>query len=420
MGDRERPRRRVGVFGWGVVAPRSPDVESFAQNLESNETWLAPFQGFGPCNYLVGQPEFDFERYRPWIEERFPPSRFKQLTSKMGEPTLFAIGAFVQALEQNPGIEQDLRDLGGLAHVYVGTGLGDLGTIARTAIEYDRAQRRWNRFWAHPDRNDAVAAFLRGDDRSAHPDAPPDPSDVSGEDEREAAQEAWDEYWMGRSTKLEEFLTELREIESDDVSGDVEAGKAALIRRKMTRIAALRERWGTPTEPWSAVSSNLLWNIHNTPAAQISMLGQITGSTFAPVAACSTFGYTLRLAMDAIDRGEARAVVIGATDPSPHPLTVGTFSTSRVLASDGRLSKPLTGLRGTHASGGSCIWIVGDLEYFTAKGYRPLGLEPIGVGVSSDADHIIAPSARAPAWRCRPSRRRTTASGSAPIRRTST
>ena len=379
-----------------MVAPRSPDIASFLENLQSSESWLTPFDGFGPCNYLVGKPEFDFERYHAWLDERFPPSRFKQLTSKMGEPTLFAIGSFIQALEQNPGIEQELQSLGEQAHVYVGTGLGDLPSIAEIAIGYDKAQRKWNRFWAHPERNRALASHLAGDSPEPHTDAPPDPKGFDDEDDREEATAAWNDYWMRRSPQLEEYLVELREIESDDVQGDVESGKAALIRRKMTRISELRSRYGVPTEPWSSVSANLLWDIHSTPAAQISMLGKITGSTFAPVAACSTFGFALRLAMDAIDRGDAKAVVIGAADPSPHPLTVGTFSSARVLASDGRLSKPLTGLRGTHASGGSCVWILGDMEYFTAKGYRPLGLEPVGVGVSSDADHIITPSSAGP------------------------
>ncbi len=60
------------------------------------------------------------------------------------------------------------------------------------------------------------------------------------------------------------------------------------------------------------------------------------------------------------------------------------------------MSKPLTGLRGTHVAGGSVVWIVGDLEYFTAKGFQPLGMEPLAVGVTSDADHIITPSKEGP------------------------
>ncbi len=68
-------------------------------------------------------------------------------------------------------------------------------------------------------------------------------------------------------------------------------------------------------------------------------------------------------------------------------------------AADGSVSKPMTGLRGTHVAGGSVIWIVGDLDYFTARGFRPLGMEPLAVGVSSDADHIITPSKDGPTRR---------------------
>src|SRR6185295_4197211 len=138
------------------------------------------------------------------------------------------------------------------------------------------------------------------------------------------------------------------------------------------------------------------WNIANTPSAQISMLGKITGTVFAPIAACSTFSVCLKLALDAIDRGEAKLVVLGCADPPPHPLTVGGFYNARVLSADGSLSKPMSGLKGTHVSGGSAIWIVGDLEYAQAKGWKPLGLEPLAVGVTADADHIITPSKDGP------------------------
>jgi 3-oxoacyl-(acyl-carrier-protein) synthase len=75
---------------------------------------------------------------------------------------------------------------------------------------------------------------------------------------------------------------------------------------------------------------------------------------------------------------------------------VGTFYTARVLSNDGRVSKPLTGLRGTHVAGGSCLWIIGDLDWGRARGFTPLGMEPIAVGVSADADHIITPSVEGP------------------------
>src|SRR5690606_34115338 len=180
------------------------------------------------------------------------------------------------------------------------------------------------------------------------------------------------------------------------VEGDVETGKLKVIREKRRRLDRLAEKWKAPEPPWAQVSANLLWNISNTPASQISMLGKITGLAFAPVAACATFGVALKLAIDAIQRGDAKAVVMGATDPPPHPLSVGTFYSARVLSADRSVSKPLTELRGTHVSGGSAIWIVGDHEYFTARGFKPLGMEPVSVGTSADADHIITPSEEGP------------------------
>jgi 3-oxoacyl-(acyl-carrier-protein) synthase len=157
----------------------------------------------------------------------------------------------------------------------------------------------------------------------------------------------------------------------------------------------LQEKWGAPEPPWN-VSANVIWNIHNTPAAQVSILGRITGLAFAPVAACSTFGVALRLAMRAIQCGDAKLVVVGATDPPPHPLVVGAFYNARVLSASRRVSVPLTRLEGTHVAGGSVIWIVGDLDYFRAKGFKPLGMEPVAVGTTSDAHHIITPTVEGP------------------------
>jgi 3-oxoacyl-[acyl-carrier-protein] synthase II len=399
--------RRIGVFGWGIVAPRSPDVASFARNLESADTWLTPFNGYGPDNFLVGCPQFSFADYRPWIAARFPPSRFRQLEEKMDTPALYAIGAFIQALGQNPGLEQELSRLGTRTHVYVGTGLGNLGAIGAGAVALDRAQRRWDRFWA--ERNPELAAY-RERRRSAagatDPEAPaampPDPEvlDPAAADGLVAAEEelqgSWWHFWAGRSEGLRDYLRELAAIEGLSIEGEVERAKMSVLKEKQRRLAQLQKRLGAPPPPWLAVSANLVWNIQNTPAAQVSMLGRITGLTFAPVAACSTFGVALKLAMDAIQRGEASAVVVGATDPPPLPLSVGAFYAARVVAADTTVSKPLTGLRGTHVAGGSVVWIVGDLEHMRARGFRPLGMEPLAVGVSSDADHIITPSTEGP------------------------
>ncbi len=390
--------QRVGVFGWGIVAPRSPNIEAFYKNLESFSSWLSPFNGFGPDNFMVGMPDFCFSDYSAWIDNRFPPKRFPQMVKKMDFPTLYAIGAFIQSLSQNPGIEHELQSLGTQAHVYIGTGVGNLATIHQATLDLQKAQNTWNAFWGDSTRNSALQAYLslQPEEQKSVKGIPPNPGDIP-RSERDEAEKTRLELWTNNSVELQEYLRELAEIESLGIEGKIEANKLNVIREKQRRKARLKAKWGAPDPPWEKVSANLIWNISNTPATQVSMLGKITGFSFAPVAACSTFGVTLKLAIDTIRRGEAKAVVIGATDPPPQPILVAAFYKARILAANGQVSKPLTSLLGTHVSGGSVVWIVGDHEYMTAKGYRPLGLEPLAVGVSSDADHIITPSKEGPA-----------------------
>ncbi len=389
--------RRVGIFGWGVVAPRSPNIDAFYTNLDKGTSWLSSFNGFGPDNFLVGTPDFDFERYKSWIDARFPPNRYRQLAEKMDPTTLHAVGAFIQSLEQNPGIEQELQRLGTKAHIYIGCGVGNIPTIQKCSLDLYRAQRAWNRFWGDPIRNSALKAFQASNEEALRnaDGIPSDPESVVAA-ERDEAEEKWYEYWTEQSPELQDFLKALAEIDGMNVQGDVETGKRRLIKEKQRRKSRLLNNWGAPAPPWERVSPNIIWNIANTPASQVSMLGKITGLSFASIAACSTFGVCLKLAIDTIRRGEAKAVVIGATDPPPHPLIVGAFYGARVLSADRDVSKPLTGLRGTHVSGGSVLWIVGDYEHMTEQGYRPVGMEPLTVGVSSDADHIITPSKEGP------------------------
>jgi 3-oxoacyl-[acyl-carrier-protein] synthase II len=383
---------RVGVFGWGIVAPKSPNIDAFARNLATSESWLTPFDGFGPSNFLVGHPEFRFEDYKAWIDARFAPRHYQNLKEKMDYPSLYAIGAFIQALEQNPGLEKLMQELGGQAHVYLGTGLGSIEAMYQSSITLHMAQQRWNRFWGSRENNSALGAYLDGQLKGLD-DVPLNPAAAEGDLVELSL--AWEAYWMERSPELREYLDAAAAIDSLLMEGQVEQGKLHVIRERGKRHLRLQEKWGAPDPPWK-VSANLIWNIHNTPASQISILGHITGLAFAPVAACSTFGVALRLAMHAIERGEAKVVVVGATDPPPHPLIVGSFYGARVLSASRQVSNPLTQLQGTHVAGGSVVWIVGDMEYLESKGMTPLGMEPISVGVSSDAHHIITPSIPGP------------------------
>jgi hypothetical protein len=44
----------IGIYEWGVVAPKSPNIETFEKNLEKVISWLEPFEGFGPNNSTSG------------------------------------------------------------------------------------------------------------------------------------------------------------------------------------------------------------------------------------------------------------------------------------------------------------------------------------------------------------------------------
>ncbi len=392
---------RLGIFGWGVVAPRSANVDEFRANLRGCESWLEPFSGFGPSNFLVGQPKFDIADYRPWIEQRFKPARYAQLVKHSGDMVRYTVGAFIQSLQQNEGMEQELQDLGQQAHVYIGTGVGDLPTMYDVSIVYYKAQRRWNRFWGAPERcrlrrqYAEASASGKAELRARHR-IPPEPETIADEGEREAAVEAMEKFWCEKSDALREYLEASRKIQSDGLGEEGQAGKEKIIRRKLRSQQKLNEQWRCPPEPWNSVDPNLIWNIHSAPASQVTMVGRIQGPSFAPVGACSSFGVALKLAEDAIRSGQAKAVVVGMTDPPPSALLIGAFYRANVLAADREPSKPLTGMKGTHVAGGSTVWIVGDADYMRAKGFKPVGMEILGVGLSSDAHHIITPTRHGP------------------------
>lgn len=388
-----REHKRVGVFGWGLVAPKSPNVDVFERNLDHADTWLEPFTGYGQSNFLVGYPDFDFDSYRPWFDERFPPAKFGQLKEKMGPMVQYAIGSFIQSLGQNPGIEPYLQALGMKCHVYVGTGLGEITITAAETIRYERAWRRWNEFWAAPERCTPLRAHHEG---AIDASAPGNPSAPIGSEDWIEAKYAWEEFWALKSDALTQYLAEAREIQGEPVPPSSGSAKLSSIRQKLSRIRQLNKKWGCPEEPWAAVSTNMLWNISNIAASQISMLGKIVGPAFAPIAACASFGVALKMAHDAIQLGEATACVIGMTDPPPHPMVLSAFYNANVVSADAEVSRPMTGLKGTHIAGGACVWIVGDADAMKAAGFKPIGMEIVGIGTSSDAHHIITPSKGGP------------------------
>lgn len=381
--------KRIGIFGWGLVAPKCPNIDAFEIRLRESGSWLEPYSGFGKSNFLTGVPDFTFASYKKWIETRFNPSMYTLLMRKMDETTLYAVGAFIQALQQNPGIVDTLEELGPLAHVYVGTGMGSIATIYRSSVESERLLWEWEEFWATPVHNECLRRYLEAKDFASSA------AGDSGEIPRKQDRRSWNHYWAMRSPELAGFLEELALLDDYEIPVGEPNGKAAAMAQYGRKLDELFRRHGAPRAPWNS-PEGIFWNLHNTPAAQISILGKITGLSFAPVAACSTFGVALHLAVEAIRSGRASAVVVGATDASPQPMTVGAFHSVKVHSPSRTVESPLTRLHGTHLAGGSVIWIVADYEKFDALGYRPVGMEICGVGVSSDAQHLVTPSRSGP------------------------
>lgn len=403
--SREKTGRRVGVYGWGVVAPGARNVDALDALLRSGNTALrtACRPELGAGLFAVGDPAFDIEDYTGWIAERKGEAFAARLRKKMGDNVLFALGATVQAMRCDPKLEGVARELDDRCHVYVGSGVGDLPQSYAAARALDRATREWNQFWADPARCSARKSFEETGDAGGEP-PPPDPRSLPVDsEERHDARVKWDEFWAARSTALSELLQKISVIEA---IGSVEgpetkqtSEKAHLdaIRRKVRALRALLDEVGCPPPPWTAVSPDLIWNIQNAPAAQITMLLDVHGAAWAPVGACSTFGVALNCGRDAILGGGAKMAIVGTTDPRPDPCLVGAFHEARVMAGTGEVNSPFTSLRGTHLSGGACIWVLGDEEEMKARGLgEPIGGWIEGIALSSDAEHIITPSVSGP------------------------
>jgi 3-oxoacyl-[acyl-carrier-protein] synthase II len=398
------PARRIGIYGWGVVAPGAADVRALESLLVENRSALRPSTtatsqvSSGHELFPVGDPDFAFDEYAAWIAERHGDAYLARLRAKAGDNAKFALGATIQALRCDPLLEPLIRELDDGCHVFIGSGVGDLPESYRAAKSLDRATRAWNRFWAQPARCLARRRFEAERVLPSGASAPPSPAQLPVDsDERADAAEVWDAFWASHSEELRTFLARFAAIERMDA--DDEDGQNAHLNaiRKRTRAhRTLIAECGCPEPPWTSVSPNLIWNIQNAPAAQVTMLLGVHGAAWAPVGACSTFGVALKCGRDAIESGEAKVAIVGTTDPRPDLALVAAFHEARVLPATGEVNAPFTSLRGTHISGGSCIWIIGDADWCEPRGLRPVGGYVEAVALSSDAEHIITPSESGP------------------------
>jgi 3-oxoacyl-(acyl-carrier-protein) synthase len=391
------PAGRIGIYGWGVVAPGAKNVAALQELLREGRSALTPSarNELGPGLFPVGEPDFSFDDYAGWIAARRGEAYVARMRSKMGENVQFAVAATIQALQCDPRLEALVAELDEGCPVLIGSGLGDLPESYRAKDALEKATRAWNHFWAQHSR--CAARRVYEAEGRAVPPPPPDPASFPVDSpERFDAVSAWEGHWASRSDELRSFLARFARVElleADDE--DQEKAHLNAIRKRIRAHRALVEEVGCPAPPWTAVSANLIWNVQNAPAAQITMLLDVHGPAWAPVGACSTFGVALQCGRDAIAHGDAKLAIVGTTDPRPDPTLVGAFHEARVMPGIGEVNMPFTSLRGTHISGGSCVWILGDAAWCAERGLQPFGyLE--GVALSSDAEHIITPSKSGP------------------------
>lgn len=393
MSKQNKPRK-IRLYGCSVISPGASDLGEFRECLEKGVSQLTTMAAFNQA-FLIGRPKFNFERYREWFIKRGEQNRFHMLDDKGGENVKMAIGATIDALTSNTGLTAALQKLDPAVQIQISSGLGDLNTSFQASKKIEFARRQWNAFWASAVENPFVRDFQDG--KTDIGDVPANPTEFPADSfERADSWEVWNNFWAERNPRLSEFVQRMGEIDSKAIGSDIEHDKLHLIRSKAKSLRDLIKEYGCPLPPWEAVSPNLIWNISNVPASQISMMLNLHGATSGLSAACSSFGFALHEATRAIQNGDSDAAIIGAVDSTPSPELVSAFYNGRLAIVGNKAGVPLCEMRGTHISGGSCVWIIGAEDAFAPLDVQPMPVEIMGIGLSSDAHHIITPSLEGP------------------------
>ena len=126
----------------------------------------------------------------------------------------------------------------------------------------------------------------------------------------------------------------------------------------------------------------------------IAILTGASGPNFATVSACATGSHALGEAMHTIKRGDADAMIAGATDTVVMPITLAGFINMKGLANDNehpeKASRPFDRDRtGFVISEAAAILILEEMERARARGAH-IYAEICGYGATDDAFHMFA------------------------------
>jgi len=136
--------------------------------------------------------------------------------------------------------------------------------------------------------------------------------------------------------------------------------------------------------------------IINMLPGQVSILNGIKGPNFSAVSACATSNHSIGMAMRLIQYGDADAMIAGGAERGSSPTAIGGFCAMKAMSTRNdeptRASRPWDRDRdGFVFSDGAGVLVLEEYESARARGAR-IYCELLGMGSSSDAYHMTAPS----------------------------
>lgn len=139
----------------------------------------------------------------------------------------------------------------------------------------------------------------------------------------------------------------------------------------------------------------------NMVAGQISLVFGAKNYNASTISACASSNHAIGDAARLIERGDAKAMIVGGTEAAVTKLCIGGFAAMKALSTRNdapqRASRPYDQDRdGFVFAEGSGTLILEELEFAQSRGAE-IYCELAGYGFSSDAHHISAPSVEGPA-----------------------
>jgi 3-oxoacyl-[acyl-carrier-protein] synthase II len=136
--------------------------------------------------------------------------------------------------------------------------------------------------------------------------------------------------------------------------------------------------------------------IINMLPGQLSIIKGLKGPNFSAVSACASSNHAIATAMRMIQYGDADVMVSGGAEHGCTPTSVGGFCSMKAMSTRNdeptRASRPWDKDRDGFVLGdGAGMLILEEYEHAKARGAR-IYCELAGVGASSDAFHMTAPS----------------------------